>query len=155
MESGQNLPVMRILLLVGRVLLGAVFLYAAYTKLRQPWQIFAMSINSYNLLPEWAVIFVARTLPAFELLLGVLLLLGYQLRYVAAASSALLLFFLAVMVRSYFKGQGIDCGCFGVGEALSVKTLARDALLATVSLALTVAGFVQARRARQLAEQVP
>lgn len=155
MESGQNFPVMRILLLVGRVLLGAVFLYAAYTKLRQPWQIFAMSINSYNLLPEWAVIFVARTLPAFELLLGVLLLLGYQLRYVAAASSALLLFFLAVMVRSYFKGQGIDCGCFGVGEALSVKTLARDALLATVSLALTVAGFVQARRARQLAEQVP
>lgn len=155
MESGQNFPVMRILLLVGRVLLGAVFLYAAYTKLRQPWQIFAMSINSYNLLPEWAVIFVARTLPAFELLLGVLLLLGYQLRYVAAASSALLLFFLAVMVRSYFKGQGIDCGCFGVGEALSVKTLARDALLAAVSLALTVTGFVQARRARQLAEQVP
>ena len=55
-----------------RLLLGAVFIYAAYTKLRQSWLLFALSIDSYQLLPEWAVFGLARTLPALELALGVL-----------------------------------------------------------------------------------
>ena len=114
---------MRWVLLVLRIALGAVMLYAAYTKLSQPWLVFALSIDSYQLLPEWAVLFVARTLPWFELVLGVLLIAGIGLRYAAAASSALLLVFFGIMVRSYAKGLGIDCGCFGVGEALTPKTL--------------------------------
>src|SRR6188508_48370 len=57
-----------------RVLLGAVFIYAAYTKLRQSWLLFALSIDSYQLLPEWAVFALARTLPWLELALGVLLI---------------------------------------------------------------------------------
>lgn len=131
----------RTLILTARLALGAVFLYAGYTKLRQPWPIFAMAINAYGVLPEWSVAWIARTLPAFELLLGVLLIVGYQLRYVAAVASGLLAAFFAVMVRSYLKGLGIDCGCFGVGEALSVRTLVRDGLLVGVSLLLTVAAF--------------
>ena len=34
-----------------RVALGAIFVYAAWVKLRLPWQLFAMSIDSYQLLP--------------------------------------------------------------------------------------------------------
>lgn len=148
-------------LLVARLLLGAVFLYAAYTKLWsiewgdagfrvewRPWAVFAMSVNSYQLLPEWAAVLVARTLPWFELALGVLLIAGLQLRWVAAAASALLVFFLAVMLRAYSKGQGIDCGCFGVGEAMSAKTLARDGMLAAMSVALTVTAFRQQRNSK-------
>ena len=135
-------------ILAARVFLGVVFLYDAYTKLRLPWQIFAMSINSYQLLPEWAVILTARTLPAFELVLGLLLIAGYKLRYVAAVSTALLGFFLGIMIRSYVVGLGIDCGCFGVGEALSVNTLVRDSLLALLSLGLTVAAFRQQRNSK-------
>ena len=41
----------RRLRLVLRLLLGAVFVYAAYTKLRQSWLLFALSIDSYQLLP--------------------------------------------------------------------------------------------------------
>ena len=37
--------------LVLRVVLGAIFVYAAWAKLRLPWQLFAMSIDSYQLLP--------------------------------------------------------------------------------------------------------
>ena len=44
---------MRSLRLVLRLLLAAVFLYAAYTKLRVSWLVFAMSVDSYHLLPEW------------------------------------------------------------------------------------------------------
>jgi uncharacterized membrane protein YphA (DoxX/SURF4 family) len=136
------------LLLAGRVLLGGVFLYAAYTKLRLPWAIFAMSINSYQILPEPLVIFIARALPWVELALGALLLAGWKLRWVAAASSALLGGFFVIMLRSYFLGLGIDCGCFGVGEALTAKTLARDGLLVAVSLAISVAAFLQQRNSK-------
>ena len=131
----------RTLILLARLGLGAIFLYAAYTKLRVPWTLFAMSINSYDLLPEPLVIFIARVLPWLELALGVLLIAGWKLRYSAAATSVLLVFFFGIMLRSYFKGLGIDCGCFGVGEALTVKTLARDGALTLVSIGLTVAAF--------------
>jgi len=124
-----------------RLALGAVFLYAAWTKLRQPWALFALSIDAYGLLPEPAVIAVARVLPWAELLLGGLLVSGRLLRWSAGAASALLVFFFAVMLRSYFKGLQIDCGCFGVGEALSWRTLARDAGLLSASLVLTLLAF--------------
>lgn len=130
-------------LLVGRLVLGAVFLYAAYTKLRQPWLVFAMAIDAYQLLPSWAVLLLARAIPWVELVLGVLLLSGFLLRYVAAFASGLLSVFFAVMVRSYVKGLGIDCGCFGVGEALGPATLARDGALVALSIALAVFAFRQ------------
>ncbi len=107
-----------------RLILGAVFIYAAYTKLRQSWLLFALSIDSYQLLPEWAVLALARTLPWFELALGVLLIAGVALRALSVAATAILGLFFSVMLMSYFRGASIDCGCFGVGEALSVKTLA-------------------------------
>ena len=111
-------------------------MYAAYTKLRQPWLLFALSIDSYQLLPEWMVYAVARTLPWLELLLGVLLMAGVWLRYLSIVAAAILALFFTVMVLSYFRGAAIDCGCFGVGEPLSAKTLARDGVLLAGALAL-------------------
>jgi uncharacterized membrane protein YphA (DoxX/SURF4 family) len=131
---------------IGRVLLGAVFIYAAYTKLRHPWALFALSIDSYRMLPEWGVVAVARGLPWVELGLGVLLLTGMFLRFAASVASALLLVFIGVMVRAQIRGLGIDCGCFGVGEALSVKTLLRDGLLVLVSLLVTAGAFLSRRK---------
>ena len=135
----------RFALIALRVLLGAVFIYAAYTKLRQPWLVFALSIDSYRLLPEWAVLTIARTLPWCELGLGLLLLSGLCLRYAAPAAASLLTVFFGVMIASYARGLGIDCGCFGVGEALSVTTLIRDGLLLAIAIGLAVLSF----RARQ------
>jgi uncharacterized membrane protein YphA (DoxX/SURF4 family) len=119
-----------------RLVLGAVFIYAAYTKLRQSWLLFALSIDSYQLLPEWAVLGVARTLPWLELALGILLIAGAWLRYLSIAAAGILGLFFTIMVVQYFRGAGIDCGCFGVGEPLSAKTLARDGVLLAAALAL-------------------
>ncbi len=140
--------VVRALMLLGRIALGGVFVYAAYTKLRHPWMLFAMSVNSYQVLPEWSVTLLARTLPWLELALGLLLLVGVGLRYVAAAASLLLLGFFGIMLSSYVKGKGIDCGCFGFGERLGVRTLLRDGMLAALSLVLTVGAFWTARSKR-------
>ncbi|HEX2713105.1 MAG TPA: MauE/DoxX family redox-associated membrane protein [Candidatus Acidoferrales bacterium] len=148
----------RALLVAGRLALGLVFLYAAYGKLRPPihpapslsvsLSLFAMQIDSYQLLPVWAVTPLARALPFLELILGALLLIGYRIHIVAAATSALLLVFFGVMLRTYFRGLEINCGCFGPGETLSVKTLMRDGLLLGVSLAVTATAFLSGRAAR-------
>ena len=129
---------MKALQLFLRLLLGAVFIYAAYTKLRQSWLLFALSIDSYQLLPEWAVFALARTLPWLELALGVLLIAGVALRYLSVVATAILGLFFTVMLVSYFRGAGIDCGCFGVGEALSMKTLLRDGVLLAAAISLVV-----------------
>jgi uncharacterized membrane protein YphA (DoxX/SURF4 family) len=121
-----------------RVVLAAVFLYAAYTKLRQPWMVFAMSIDAYGLLPEFGVLAIARTLPWIELALGLLLLAGIWLRAVSVMTAAILGVFFAIMVMSFGKGMGIDCGCFGVGEPLTAKTLFRDGSLLVGAIALSI-----------------
>ena len=74
----------RTLLLVGRVVLGSIFLISAYTKLHfnGSWHFgdyhffFAMAVDSYNMLPLWAVEIVARVLPILEALLGAFLVVG-------------------------------------------------------------------------------
>ena len=145
--GGQALKVSHVLLILGRVILGAVFLYAAYSKLRQPsYILFAMAIHSYQLAPEWAELGLARALPWLELALGLALLGGIFLRYTAVTASVLLAIFFGVMTRSYLAGQQINCGCFGIGEALSPRTLARDGALLALSFAVTVGAFLFERR---------
>ena len=97
-----------------------------------------MSIDAYQLLPEWAALTLGRTLPWLELALGVLLAVGFGLRYAAAGATLLLGVFLGVMVRAYAMGMKIDCACFGLGEPISVRTLARDGVLLALSVAVTV-----------------
>ena len=114
----------RVLLLVGRVALGAIFVIAAFTKLyfNGGWHFgdyyffFGMAINSYDILPLWAVDWAARVLPWFELLLGVSLIAGIALRWTALIASLLLFGFIAAMTRAYMHGLEIMCGCFGNNE---------------------------------------
>lgn len=124
-----------------RLFLGGAFLYAAWLKLREPWMLFAMAVDAYQLLPQWAVILVARTLPWAELILGLLLIAGKWIRFTSAATLALLGGFLATMAFSYLKGMQIDCGCFGSGDPISPRTLARDGGLLAAALVLTIISF--------------
>lgn len=129
------------LLLVGRLVLAAVFLWAAYTKLRDPWMVFAMEIDAMQIAPGAMVEPVARTLPWFELLLGVLLVVGIQMRYVATVATVILGSFFGMLLFLYLKGFQGDCGCFGPGERLGPKTLARDGLLVGLSIWVTWEAF--------------
>ena len=129
-----------------RIILGGIFIYAAYSKLKLPWQVFAMGIDSYKLLPEKGVELVARTLPWAELLIGLLLIAGWLMRLSSLATSALLVMFFGLMVRAYAKGMAIDCGCFGPGEVISWKTLLRDGSMLAGSLLLTWTAFRHRRK---------
>jgi hypothetical protein len=63
------------------------------------------------------------------------------MRLSSAAASALLAGFLAMMIFTYLKGKQIDCGCFGSGDPISPRTLARDSALLATALVLTIMSF--------------
>ena len=127
----------RTLALVLRIALGAIFVYSAWSKLKDSWALFAMAVDSYQVLPLWGVQLVARTLPWVELLIGVLLIVGRWMRVATVACSLLLLVFFGLMVRAHLKGMEINCGCFGPGEVISWRTLLRDGAMVAGSLVLT------------------
>jgi uncharacterized membrane protein YphA (DoxX/SURF4 family) len=145
---------LRVLLVLGRVFLGAIFLYAAYAKLyfNGGWHLgdyhffFGMAINSYNLLPIGAVELLARALPWFELALGAFLIIGVGLRWTSIIASALLLVFIAAMTRAYILGLEIVCGCFGNNEKLGPGTLIRDSSMLVLALAVAIGAFLVNRR---------
>jgi len=144
----------RVLLVLGRVVLGAIFLYAAYSKLYfdGAWHLhdyhffFAMAIDSYKMLPLSVVEWMARILPWFELLLGALLIVGIGLRWAGSITTALLLVFIGAMTRAKILGLEINCGCFGNNEKLGTATLIRDSSLLALALAVTIGAFLIKRR---------
>jgi len=144
-----------IVALVLRVILGAVFVYAGYLKLRDPWALFAMNIASYEVLPMPAVEFVAKTLPWFEVVLGLVLIAGVFRRIATVSAAALLMVFFGLIVRAYFKGMEINCGCFGPGEAISWKTMLRDGSMVAGALFVAVMSFVQRRKSAPAGEAIP
>jgi uncharacterized membrane protein YphA (DoxX/SURF4 family) len=146
------------ILLALRLILGAVFVYAAWVKLfgphwswpprLEPWELFALAISSYDILPLKAVEMAARTLPWVELAIGLMLLAGCGLRIAATVTSLLLLVFFTLMVRAFAQGKEISCGCFGPGEIISAWTLLRDGSMLAGAILLTWMAF---QRRRQVA----
>jgi uncharacterized membrane protein YphA (DoxX/SURF4 family) len=142
------------LLVLGRVALGLIFVYAAYAKLHfeGEWHLrdyhffFAMAIDSYKMLPLSAVQLLAHVLPWFELALGVLLIAGIGLRWIGSITSGLLLVFIGAMTRAKILGLEINCGCFGNNEKLGTATLIRDSSLLVLALAVTIGAFLVAKR---------
>lgn len=155
------------LLAAGRLVLAAIFLVAAYAKMKpqagMPWTfasvrtslaMFAMGVDSYQMLPPWAVNAVAHFLPPFELFLGLWLLSGIALRISSIISTLALGGFIAAMFSAYERGLTISCGCFGPGEQIGPKTLIRDAFLfLPLALAVTTGAF-WIRRRRSSSESV-
>jgi uncharacterized membrane protein YphA (DoxX/SURF4 family) len=118
--------ILKIVLLALRVVLGAIFIYAGYVKLKEPWQLFAAGVASYEVLPMRAVEVVARTLPWFEVALGVVLISGFFFRTSSTIICGMLAVFFTLIVRAYIQGKEISCGCFGGNEPISPLTMLRD-----------------------------
>jgi putative oxidoreductase len=109
-----------------RIVLAAVFLYSGYIKAQATLQ-FAVAITGYHLpIPSQFTLYIATYFPWVEIALGVLLLVGWKIRYVSMATAALLLFFITLITVTYARGIDADCGCFGFGEPISWRTIARD-----------------------------
>ena len=141
----------RVLEWIARLALGALFVYAGYVKLRNPF-LFELAVDGYRLLPPTGVILVARGLPWLEVALGLLLWSGWKLHYSATFTALLLGAFLVTMTITYARGIEAQCGCFGTSEPISPRTLARDSLIFVVAAGLAARAWWERRGKQQPAE---
>lgn len=142
---------LRILHWACRIILAVIFLYTGYIKIQETLQ-FAVAISGYQLVPENLVMTIAKWFPWLEIALGVFLLIGWKIRYVAGASAALLLLFTVILTITYFRGIEANCGCFSFNDRITPKTIARDSIILIPALFLL---FEPRRRVRQAESPEP
>jgi putative oxidoreductase len=106
------------LLLVVRLALGGLFVYAGAVKVLDPLD-FAQNIRNYRLVGQSLSFIAAVVLPWLEILAGVALASGVWKRASALIISGLLVFFIVLTLVTIARGLDVDCGCFG---ALSRKS---------------------------------
>jgi uncharacterized membrane protein YphA (DoxX/SURF4 family) len=153
----------RVIIWLGRLFLGGIFLYAGYSKIFLPnkmyWPLpllkfsvsanlsnFGIQVESYKILSLAGVSFVAHTLPFVEIILGLLLLIGWRLRIWGVLVTLIMLGFLAVVTRAYLLHMDINCGCFATPEPVSLKKILEDSAMALLAVLMTIFAFQEARR---------
>jgi uncharacterized membrane protein YphA (DoxX/SURF4 family) len=163
MMESSPLNLRRVVVWIGRLVLGGIFIYAGYAKLFLPnsnlWPYFilkfsismnisnfATQVEAFKMLPPWGVDFVAHTLPFTEIILGLLLLIGWRLRIWASMLTLIMFGFFFVVLRAYLLHMNINCGCFSTPEPIGLKKLGEDAALSGLALLMTYFSFLEARR---------
>ena len=157
MMQSSPLNLRRALIWVGRIVLAGIFIYAGYAKIRMPTvperpplgvalAFFAMQVDSYQLLPRPAVNFVAHTLPFAEIALGLLLVIGWQLRIWTTLITLVMAGFFFGVLRAYLLHMEINCGCFGVPEKVTLLKVFEDGALLGVMILMTIFVFIEARK---------
>ena len=127
--------------LVCRLTLGGVLFVAGYLKIDK-LEVSQMAVRSYELLPIPIANFLGQTLPFFEVVIGLLLILGAATRAVAALGGFTMFIFIIAIGQAWARGLNIDCGCFGgggtvaPGETRYLQEILRDAGLAALALFL-------------------
>lgn len=137
----------RWLLIIGRLAIAAIFLYAGYEKVREPWIQFAVSVDEFKAVPDTWIQPIARILPWGEIALSIALISGILTRYWALIATLLLALFLGVGIRAYALGLTVDCGCFGAGKSHGIDAMwfAEHVAMLALGLAVTVGAFMMAR----------
>jgi uncharacterized membrane protein YphA (DoxX/SURF4 family) len=153
----------RLIIWIGRLVLGVIFLYAGVAKLTMPnthlwpWFVlkfsvatnlgeFTKQVYSYQLLSSAAASFVGHTLPFAEIVIGLALLIGWRLRLWASLVTLIMLGFLGVVTRAYLLHLDINCGCFGAPEKLTGMTIVRDAAISSLALLMTYFVFTESKQ---------
>jgi uncharacterized membrane protein len=136
-------PILRGCRFVLRVLIAALFLFAAISKLFDPSS-FAQQIANYQLTPWPGTAALAVFLPALELCVGICLLFGRWESGALVWLAVLLVIFSGALLSAIVRGLSIDCGCFGrsVENTGTLWPLLRNLLL------LGVTGFLWVSRKR-------
>jgi hypothetical protein len=112
---------------IAALLLGSLFLWAAAAKALR-WQSWMRALTTYSL-GRWQSP-VGVTVPAAELIVGILLVAGPAQIGAALALSVLAAFCLAVLRARALGGDRLPCGCFGRDERRDYRTmLLRNSLL--------------------------
>jgi len=119
--------------LVSRLIVGFVFLAAGLLKMRRP-EAFRHAASHIRLVPPGAQRLITAVLPAAEVTLGVLLVLGIQVEAAAGVAAVLTAVFAAVILSGIPAAES-DCGCFGplLRGQTKAAGVARNVALAVIA----------------------
>jgi len=139
------------IILICRILLGGIFIYASLDKIAHPAE-FAKAIGNYHVLPFGLENLLALTLPWLELLAGVALITGVMIDGAAIMVIIMNIIFIFAISQALARGISIECGCFSVttegGDNIGLQTVIRD-------IGYLIMGFIVLYRRDNLFEFYP
>ncbi|PWB76450.1 DoxX family protein [candidate division GN15 bacterium] len=104
------------LTLLSRLLVGGMFIYAAFYKIVDP-AAFAKSIWFYHLVPGKFINLMALVLPWLEVTCGIAVIIGFWHRGAKLWANIMLIVFIAALGSTIVRGISIDCGCFRAAKS--------------------------------------
>ena len=117
------------LVILCRLVLGGVFIYASLDKIANPAE-FAKAIGNYHVLPFGLENLLALFLPWLELLTGILLIVGIMVDGATILIISMNIVFIFAISQALARGISIECGCFSVstegGSNIGFQTILRD-----------------------------
>ncbi|MDQ3020152.1 MAG: DoxX family membrane protein [Bacteroidota bacterium] len=128
-------------LLVLRLIVGAVFIYASLDKLMNQEE-FSKAIYNYKFLPGIFINIFAIVIPYIELISGLLLIIGIYKRGSSFIISFLLIVFIIALGQAAARGLDINCACFSL-ETVNQKSdiwlrIIEDILLLIASIIIYI-----------------
>ena len=127
----------KILIIIIRILIGAVFCFSAYTKLHpvEPFEMLfvEMGLSNWEMAP-----FIARLLISIEFLLGVLMIFSLIPKITTRLILFVLLFFTGYLIYLLIKeGNSENCGCFGIMIKMNpVESILKNIVLIGLTMVL-------------------
>jgi uncharacterized membrane protein YphA (DoxX/SURF4 family) len=129
----------KILIIIIRVIIGAVFCFSAYTKLHpvEPFEMMfvEMGLSNWELAP-----FIARFFISVEFLLGILMILSLIPKITAKLILFVLLFFTGYLIYILIReGNSENCGCFGLMIKMNpVESILKNIVLIGLTIVLLI-----------------
>ena len=112
------------LLLVSRIILGGLFVYASVDKIIDPLS-FAQIIHHYRITPPNLINIIAIVIPWIELAAGAFLIFGFRVKASGLTINLMLVFFIILLSITAFRGINISCGCFSTSTAVKSNLIIR------------------------------
>ena len=110
---------MKILVQISRIIVGLLFIFSGFVKLDDPigfsfklQEYFSPEVLNIQFLIPFALV-LAIIIVIFELVLGIMLLIGYQPRFTTWSLLLMIVFFTFLTFYSAYFNKVTDCGCFG------------------------------------------
>ncbi len=110
---------MKAIVSIARILVGVLFIFSGFIKLNDPvgfsyklQEYFSEPVLDIPFLIPFALI-IAILLVIFELVVGIMLLIGYAPKFTSWSLLVMIVFFTFLTFYSAYFNKVTDCGCFG------------------------------------------
>jgi uncharacterized membrane protein YphA (DoxX/SURF4 family) len=128
---------------ISRILVGVLFIISGLIKLNDPIgfsykleEYFSADVLNMEFLIPFALV-IACFVVIFEVVLGVMLLIGFKTKFTVWSLLAMILFFTFLTFYSAFFNKVTDCGCFGDAlKLLPWESFKKDVILLFLILIL-------------------